>query len=340
MNPIRDEPIKFRSDYQTDWSKLIRPLIKRRYAIKAPDMLSIQGDAPKAFLSLREEAPGYVPVGRRRRRISKRRSRWRAYIAKVGSKWYPVESVTEHFITRIGQIAGLRIADSQLRIVGNQVRFLSRYFLRRGELLYHGFDLFTDLLGREIVEQIAASRDEPDLYTYQTIGEAVLGRFPEQFDRIMRDLAEMIAFDALVGNNDRHPANWGIVVEITGAKEPRFSPVFDSARALLWNTSEDDICKTLANPDKFAKYIRKTTPQIGWDGCGKVTHFDLVRGICERHPDYRPCLLKYAADDFLPKAHSVLESEFSGLMSPVRRELILKILERRHRLLLESVSIS
>jgi hypothetical protein len=63
MDPIRDEPIKFRSDYQTDWSRLIRPLIKKRYAIKAPDMLSIQGDAPKAFLLLREEAPGYVPVG-------------------------------------------------------------------------------------------------------------------------------------------------------------------------------------------------------------------------------------------------------------------------------------
>ena len=118
-----------------------------------------------------------------------------AYIAKVGSKWYPIESVTEHLITRIGQTAGLCIADSQLRIVGNQVRFLSRFFLKKGELLYHGFDLFVQALGREIVEQIAASRDEPNFYTYHTIREAILDRFPTQFERIMRGLTEMIAFD-------------------------------------------------------------------------------------------------------------------------------------------------
>ncbi len=100
--------------------------------------LSIQGDAPKDFVRLREQEPGTVSSGRRRRRISRRTSKWRPYIAK------------------------------------------------------------------------------------QTIDDAIAGRFPEEHANIMRRLVEMISFDALVGNNDRHPANWGIVVELKGARAPRF----------------------------------------------------------------------------------------------------------------------
>ena len=142
----------------------------------------------------------------------------------------------------------------------------------------------------------------------------------------------------LVGNNDRHPANWGIIDEVTGSKEPRFSPVFDSARALLWNTSEDEIRRILVNGDKFAKYIRKTMPQIGGMAGPRLRIFDLVRNICEEHPEYRRCLSKYVAGDFIAKVHAVLEREFCQLMSQTRRELILRILEKRHSLLTESIS--
>ncbi len=180
--------------------------------------LSIQGDAPKDFVRLREQEPGTVSSGRRRRRISRRTSKWRPYIAK------------------------------------------------------------------------------------QTIDDAIAGRFPEEHANIMRRLVEMISFDALVGNNDRHPANWGIVVELKGARAPRFSPVFDTARGLFWNYTEHIVSKTLANPKMLESYIGRSAPQIGWDDMGKVSHFDLVQPIAENHPQYRDCLAKYAAPGFVDNA--------------------------------------
>lgn len=53
----------------------------------------------------------------------------------------------------------------------------------------------------------------------------------------------MLVFDAIVGNNDRHFYNWGVIVDLKGMKPPRFSPVYDTARGLFWNQSEEWIEK-------------------------------------------------------------------------------------------------
>ncbi|MBC8883138.1 hypothetical protein H9X57_06230 [Flavobacterium piscinae] len=48
----------------------------------------------------------------------------------------------------------------------------------------------------------------------------------------------MLLFDALTGNNDRHYYNWGVISHIKNEHKPYFSPVYDTARGLLWNDSD------------------------------------------------------------------------------------------------------
>src|SRR5438874_1354953 len=57
----------------------------------------VAGDAPKDFLRIYTYGEAHKT----------RPDHWPAYIAKVGQKWYPNESVTEHLLTRIGQLLGL-----------------------------------------------------------------------------------------------------------------------------------------------------------------------------------------------------------------------------------------
>jgi hypothetical protein len=185
-----------------------------RYLVQSTSVLSIHGDAPKSFLRIKEYVEGR-PRGKP--------SRWPAYIAKVGSKFYPIESITEHLLTRLGQLAAVRIADSRLLMVAGQVRFLSKYFLQRNESLVHGIEIFKDHLDVEMVEQIAKRRAEQEFYTFQTVSAAIAEKFPRHRQEIMAAFVEMLAFDALVGNNDRHPANWGVIVPIQQGMPPRFS---------------------------------------------------------------------------------------------------------------------
>jgi hypothetical protein len=276
----------------------------------------------------------------RRRRLSRRRSKWPGYIAKVGSKWYPIESITEQLLTRIGQVYGVRIADSQLRIVGSQVRFLSRYFLRRGESLFHGIDLFREYLGdEEIVNDIAECREEQHFYTFQTVLEAVKNTFPDQVAGIMSGMVEMLTFDALVGNNDRHPLNWGVITPTSGPKPPRFSPVFDTARALFWNLDEKTVRSILASDTRLLGYIDRSRPQIGWDQCSRVGHFELIRKIFGCYSEFRTIIDNLVSKDVASETADIVESEFSRLLSDERRRLILHCLQQRQLRLRASLAV-
>lgn len=319
----KEAPIKYYSDFQRNWPTFIEPVRRGKYILQSTDVLSIHGDAPKDFIRIKEHVPGH-PSGRLRH--------WNAYIAKVGSKFYPNESITEQLLTRVGQAIGIAIAESQLRFVGRQIRFLSKYFLRRKtESLVHGIEIFKHYLDEEFVEEIAQTRSEQEFYTFQTVCAAIKQSFPDHHPQLIAPLVEMLAFDAIIGHHDRHPANWGIIVPVTKGARPRFAPVYDTARALYWNLSEKRLAKMLADEQSFAAYIRRSTPQIGFDGCEKIDHFELIGSIFYDYPAFRSNISKFADSRLMLMCGKIVDEEFSQLMSKQRRELIKRCLFERHR---------
>ena len=135
---MQRQEIKHFSDDQKEWKRLIPSL--RNFELEPVRFLSIPGDAPKDFITDSEYRPGH----------RSRRQRRESYIAKVGSKFYPLESITEQLNTRVGQAFELNIAESKLRVIGGQVRFMSKYFLdRQNEQLTHGAEIFELSLGKE-----------------------------------------------------------------------------------------------------------------------------------------------------------------------------------------------
>src|SRR6266496_4502593 len=184
--------IKYSCDFQLDWYRLIPRLNK--YSFESVDFLSIAGDAPKDFITDSEYRKGHRT----------RKQRRESYIAKVGSKFYPNESITEQLITRVGKICGLNVAESKLRIVGTQVRFMSKYFLDgRVEQLTHGAEIYELCLGKENYAQIADNKAERDFFTFQMTREAIHDVFPDHTEKIVKGYVEMLTFDALIGHNDR-----------------------------------------------------------------------------------------------------------------------------------------
>ncbi|MSU56780.1 MAG: hypothetical protein EXS35_01110 [Pedosphaera sp.] len=150
---------------------------------------TVSGDAPKDFIAVYD-------FGRGRKA---QMSDWPAYIAKVGHKFYPNESITEYLLTRVGELMGLKMASSRLMWVRGQLRFLSEYFLRPDESLVHGAEIFAGHLGDELfVEQVGQQKMERDIFTFQVVEEAVISRF-DQPDPIMRDFVSLLGFDTIVG---------------------------------------------------------------------------------------------------------------------------------------------
>ncbi len=168
------------------------------------------------------------------------------------------------------------------------MRFLSRFFLDdSSERLTHGLDLFRRVLDEETVNEIAKGRREREEYTFQIVETLLRLFFPLHHAQLWRDFVSLLCFDAFVGNNDRHPMNWGIITPVGKGGQTRFAPIYDSARGLFWNVSEDKVRRMLVNPAQLSAYIGKSQPQIGWndwDASQKFDHFTLIGLIISSHP--------------------------------------------------------
>ena len=118
---------------------LIKHVKKQNYFIVKN--ITITGDAPKDFVRYYS----YVRDGKVRKSNPKT---WPLYLAKHGHKHYPMEAVTEHLLNRIGATLGFNMAESDIVYMGNQIRFLSKYFLTQPkiQILDHGADLYAGYL--------------------------------------------------------------------------------------------------------------------------------------------------------------------------------------------------
>ena len=315
-------PIQKLSGFPVGHGASIPSLKKGKFRVVEAAMA---GDAPKDFVRIYSHGEG----------SRSRPQSWPAWIAKVGHKHYPNESITEHLLTRIGQALGLSMADSRLMWFGGQLRFLSRYFLRTSpQSLVHGAEIFAGYLSDlHFVQSVEKQNEARNVFTFQFVEQALQNRFPDDWQDLRAGFTRLLAFDAIVGNKDRHFYNWGVIVDIMGMREPFFSPTYDSARALYWNTSEEGLRKIAGEKNRrkshLEKYVHNCFPKTGWDGLQSPNHFKLIQAIAEGRPELRPALQQLPVGEIAAKTKRLLDTEFRSLISPLRASFILECLDMR-----------
>lgn len=317
-------PIKDFSNRHTSFAvSSIRILKHHQYEVS---LSKISGDAPKDLIRVYE-------YGRCRKSTKKK---WIKYIAKVGHKRYPSESITEHLITRLGQVWGFRMADSKLMQISGQLRFCSEFFRKPTEQLIHGAEILSHFLNEDnsdLIESIDKAGWSQELLHLDFVKEAINHVFPVQYDHIIKELTRMLLFDAIVGNNDRHFFNWGILVDLNNRAQPRFSPIYDSARGLFWNFSDDRIVSLYRDGSKLSKriseYHNASSPKIGLQPHKSINHLQMAEHLLVYdHCDYEQ-IKSLLSEASLQRAFDVIDSEFSQLFTETRRNLVKDFLEFR-----------
>jgi hypothetical protein len=97
---------------------------------------------------------------------------------------------------------------------------------------------------------------------------------------------DMLLFDALIGNTDRHQDNWGLLWQT--ANKPlkvRMTPVFDNGTSLGYEILEskmDDFYK----PDHLQKYISRGCHHIRWqlNDNAPAQHIELLKSLVSKYP--------------------------------------------------------
>lgn len=313
--------------------KNIKTLKNNEYVVD--NSFTVNGDAPKKLIRIYsyKKHQGY-----KKKQIKK----WPLYIAKTGHKWYPLESVTEFLLNKLAVSFGLDAAESELYIISGQLRFLSKYFLERGcEQLVHGAEIFAGYIGdKNLVDQIEKEGLARDLFTLQFVEKSVRYSFPTQTEMIMKELVKLVLFDALVGNNDRHYFNWGVITSIKSNVRPRFSPIYDTARGLFWNLDEDAMELRMKDKKYFPKYLEKycqnSKPKLGWEGESSINHFKLVELIYVNEFFITKEEMRRMFDEtLLTNMLRVVDNEFSKFYSPFRLFAVKECLNYRYNVIKE-----
>ncbi|MBY0495266.1 MAG: HipA domain-containing protein [Cyanobacteria bacterium] len=270
------------------------------------------------------------------------------YIAKLGGRNSDLEVITEYAIFLVGKTLPLDIASAKIGVYRGQLRFLSRYFLdiERAEELVHGMQLFRDLYDATTVKGIVGNQfREQSFFTVQAVkaafGATYLHYGSHVEDNLFDSFVAMLTHDALLGVQDRHHENWGIIVRRdVGTGVPRFAPLYDSARGLFCNFLDGQLRRFYGPPglDRLDQYISKSRPLIGFIGLSPtsgrafLTHDQLLAAIFHEHKRQRARIMKILESyDWQLVRDELNDNLPAGFCSKARIDLILTCLRRRQR---------
>ena len=330
MSKLRIEKSQNRSG-KLRGQRIIPHLREDEYQIIPVDL---DGDAPKQFI----RAYFYEP------NVFKAKPKtWKRFIAKTAEKWYPHESVVEYIVNQLGEVLGLRMNRTRLVVVNQQIRFLSEYFLdRKTQIMIHGAEICGQYLeDDDFAHEVANDKQSArELFTFEFISEAIRAVFPTEGEQLLVKLIRMIVFDAIVGNNDRHFYNWAVIVPVKkGTSRPYFAPLYDSARGLLWNWSDDNLVRQYnlrkQGGRKVEKYIQKAAPRISIEGNSAINHFDLVKHIWVQHPQHRETIRKLLSLAQQRKVLKTYHDRFDRLFITERNQLVDFVIRTRFATLRE-----
>jgi len=92
---------------------------------------------------------------------------------------------------------------------------------------------------------------------------------------------QVIVFDALIANQDRHCDNWGVLVNRHGV---HLAPIYDNGSSLGFQLTKDDVIKKLHDEEMFRAFTRRSRSIIGLRGKKKPKTLDLLTEIANRYP--------------------------------------------------------
>lgn len=196
---------------------------------------------------------------------------------------------------------------------------------------------------KEFLENIEKQHKSSDFFTVQFTGETIKHFFPEQHEDLLFEFLKVLIFDALIGNNDRHFYNWGIIRNIYEKEETIFAPIYDTARGLYWNDDERKIQAILKDKNRLFSHIEKysinSCPKIGWEGEHKINHFKLLEKICTLDAIKNCEIVKnIIKKNKIGMVLDMIDEEFKELFSQERRKLIKLTLKYRFEYIEKSIN--
>lgn len=200
---------------------------------------------------------------------------------------------------------------------------------------YSGRSELGKKLGRD--KDVLQEHDIDNIYMIlnEEFGQSVLSYF-----------FEMIGFDCLIGHSDRHWENYGVILSSDSSHSLayRFAPLYDTATSYLVGWDETKILEVFKSGDLdkenwYRPSSKKNTCRITINGNPRTNHLDLFEYILN-NPEYSKYLTSLTRPimKYNKKIARYLLRNYCTGISSTRADVILKILDMRHKLISEIIN--
>lgn len=276
---------------------------------------------------------------------------------------YNTEFWMEIIASKVGQSLGLNMLDYNIAEKDSMLGCLSDKMTNDEERLS---ELVNFLVGYDKTYN-PETKIEQKRYTLSFVKKAL--KF-YKLDMYLSRFIEVIVFDSLIGNQDRHQGNWGFITpnyinneetissnillkllgklikpkdNIISSKLYKFSPIYDSGSCLGRENDEKKIGELLNDNIRLNAYINRCKAELRWDG-PKIEYFTLLKNLLNDHK-YKKETLKSikkithnfnenTIKDIIWNIDNNLPLSYSNnKLTQKRKEFVLKLLTLRHETL-------
>lgn len=160
-------------------------------------------------------------------------------------------------------------------------------------------------------------------------------------EKVLPDFFRMIGYDCLIGHGDRHWCNYGVILSYQKnlkSLEFNFAPIYDTASGYLLEMPDDMVNKILSEKsldnEEWYRAKIKGLCKITVKGDPKTNHIELFEYLLENkdYTKYSGQLIDPIKRFDIKTVKHLLGNYFKDL-SPQRKSVIIKILDKRNEIL-------
>ncbi|MBE0436774.1 MAG: HipA domain-containing protein [Methylomicrobium sp.] len=152
---------------------------------------------------------------------------------------------------------------------------------------------------------------------------------------------DMLLFDALIGNTDRHQDNWGLLWT-QGYNHVRMAPAFDNGTSLGYEILDTKMAN-FDNPGRMQAYLDKGRHHLRWrlDDSNQGQHFALLESLLLKHPSLKNRMQKklmlFQWERLQAIMSRCIQYPITVPLSTTRADFVCKLVGARYRAIVEKI---
>jgi hypothetical protein len=272
---------------------------------------------------------------------------WR-YLFKLSRRRFPWQFWCEIIAYRFGSIIGVKVPPAHIGYSKKYEQGVNTY----AALIEWFYDDKEDgyISGGQIMVELIENfdRDTGKEHNLKTIRQ-----FFSNHEKILEYWAEVLTFDTLIGNIDRHQDNWGFIIKERTIKKSEMSvhftisPAFDNGTALGYEILEQNIDK-YEDTNRLERYLtgRYAKHHMNWslDESKQLNFYEFMKIFTIAFPQIRPIIAQHLSFTY-QQVEEVLAPLVEAVSDPVykltqkRLDFVLKLVFERKRILEETLEL-